>query len=90
MPLLFVNGQSETWAPKGSRRVIISWPFPGLEKRQYTVQPTIGAGGKIMPSTIIFRGTCKRISKVENAAYDPHVDVFFQPNAWADQDFCMV
>ena len=38
---------------------------------------------------IIFRGTGKRISKVEKKAYDSRVDVFFQKNAWADSGFCM-
>ena len=89
MPLPFVNGQSETWAPKGSKRVSIAQPFSGLEKRQCTVQPTIGPGGKLMQCAIIFRGTGKRISKVEKKAYDPRVDVFFQKNAWADSNFCM-
>ena len=89
VPLPFVNGQSETWASKGSKRVSIAQPFSGLEKRQCTIQPTIGPGGKLMQRAIIFRGTGKRISKVEKKAYDPRVDVFFQKNAWADSDFCM-
>ena len=76
VPLPFVNGQSETWAPKESKRVSIAQPFSGLEKRQCTIQPTIGSGGK-------------RISKLEKKACDPRVDVFFQKNAWADSDFCM-
>ena len=33
VPLPFVNGQSETWAPKGSKRVSIAQPFSGLQKR---------------------------------------------------------
>ena len=90
VPLPVVNGQSETWASKGSKRVSIAQPFSGLEKRQCTIQPTIGPGGKLMQCAIIFRGTGKRISKVEKKAYDPRVDVFFQKNAWADSDFCMV
>ena len=89
VPLPSVNGQSETWAPKGSKRVSIPQPFSGLEKRQCTIQPTIGPGGKLMQCAIIFRGAGKRISKVEKKAYDPRVDVFFQKNAWADSDFCM-
>ena len=89
VPLPFVNGQSETWAPKGNKRVSIAQPFSGLEKRQCTIQPTIGPGGKLMQCAIICRGTGKRISRVEKKAYDPRVDVFFQKNAWADSDFCM-
>ena len=89
VPLPFVNGQSETWAPKGSKRVSIAQPFSGLERRQCTIQPTIGPGGKVMQCAIIFRGTGKRISKVEKKAYVLRVDVFFQKNAWADSDSCM-
>ena len=89
VPFPFVNGQSETWAPKKSKRVSIAQPFGGLEKRQCTIQPTIGPGGNLMQRAIIFRGTGKRISKVEKKACDPRVDVFFQKNAWTDSDFCM-
>ena len=74
--LSFVNGQSETWAPKGSKRVSIAQPFSGLEKTQCTIQPTIGPSAKLMRCAIIFRGTGKRISKVEKKAYDTRVDVF--------------
>ena len=42
-----------------------------------------------MRISVIFRGTGKRISPVEEAAYHKNVDVFFQENAWADQKFCM-
>ena len=55
VPLPFVNGQSETWAPKGSKRVSIAQPFSGLEKRQCTIQPTLGPGGTLMQCAIIFR-----------------------------------
>ena len=76
VPLPLVNGWSETWAPKGSKRVSISQPFSELEKRQCTIQPILGPGGKRMRCAIIFRGTGKRISKVEKKAYDTRVDVF--------------
>ena len=76
VPLPFVSGQSETWVPKGSKRVSIAQPFSGLEKRQCTIQPTIGPGGKLMRCAIIFRGTGKRISKVEKKVYDTRVDPF--------------
>ncbi|CAB1096451.1 unnamed protein product [Ectocarpus sp. CCAP 1310/34] len=38
---------------------------------------------------IIFRGKGTGITKVEKVAYDKRIDVFFQPKAWADSDFCM-
>ena len=37
---------------------------------------------------IIFRGTGKRISQVEKAAWHPGVDVDSQGCAWADSDYC--
>lgn len=85
----FVNGQTHTWDHTGPKRIHIAQPFPGLEKRQCTVQPTIGPGGKTISCAIIFRGSGKRISAVERAAYDEHVDVYFQPKAWADSQLCM-
>ena len=37
----------------------------------------------------VFLGTVKRTSKLEKKADDPHADVFFQKNAWADSEFCV-
>lgn len=37
---------------------------------------------------IIFRGQGKRISQDEKSAWHKEVDVFFQPNAWLDQNVC--
>ena len=42
-----------------------------------------------MRCAIIFRGTGKRMSKVEKKAYDTRVDAFFQKNTWADSAFCL-
>lgn len=88
VPMGFVNGHSDTWDQTGALRVQVGQPFPGLEKRQCTVQPTFGPSGEAMRCAIIFRGK-GRVSKVERAAYDERVDVFFQPNAWADDNFCL-
>lgn len=89
VPLAFVNGMLDTWDKRGAKRVAISQPFAGLEKRQCTMQVIFGPGEKTMRISVIFRGTGKRISPVEKAAYHEDVDVFFQENAWADQKFCM-
>eukprot|EP00903_Cladosiphon_okamuranus_P011389 g10732.t1 len=89
VPLPFVNGLATTWEVQGSTRVVISQPFPGLEKRQCTMQVIFGPRKRVMRIALIFRGTGKRISRVEKAAYHKNVDVFFQKNAWADQEFCM-
>ena len=53
------------------------------------MQVIFGPVEKSMRISVIFRGTGKRISPVEKAAYHEDVDVFFQENAWADQQFCM-
>ncbi|CAB1103214.1 unnamed protein product [Ectocarpus sp. CCAP 1310/34] len=89
LPLAFVNGLLNTWEERGAKRVAISQPFPGLEKRQCTMQVIFGPGEKTLLISVIFRGTGKRISLVQKAAYHKDVDVFFQENAWADQKFCM-
>lgn len=87
MPLGFVNNKEVTWEERGAKRVHIGQPFPGLEKKHCTVQPTIVLGGKTMRCVIIFRGKGTSISRVGKAAYDKRVDVFFQPKAWADTKF---
>ena len=84
-----MNGQADTWEKTGEKRVAIAQPFAGLEKRQCTMQVIFGPGSRLMRISVIFRGTGKRISPVEKAAYHKNVDVFFQENAWADQKFCM-
>ncbi|CAB1116487.1 unnamed protein product [Ectocarpus sp. CCAP 1310/34] len=86
--LAFVNGPDSTWDETGALRVQIGQPFPGLEKRQCTVNCCIGAGDKLMRTAVIFRGKGK-VSAVEKAAYDPGVDVLFQENAWMDGPMCM-
>ncbi|CAB1104161.1 unnamed protein product [Ectocarpus sp. CCAP 1310/34] len=89
VPLAFVNGLLDTWEERGANDVAISQPFPGLEKRQFTVQVILGPGEKTLRISVIFRGTGKRISPVEKAAYHKDVDLFFEENAWTDQKFCM-
>ena len=36
---------------------------------------------------IIFRGKGKRISPLEKKSYPKNVDIYWQPNAWADTEF---
>ena len=88
VPLGFVSRQDSAWEERGSKRFHIAQPFPGLEKRQGTVQPTISPGDKTMRCAIIFRSK-GHVSQVEKQAYDKRVDVYFQSHAWADSDFCM-
>ena len=67
-------------------RVWVAQPESGLGKRQATLQMCFGPKGMIQP-VLIFQGTGKRISKDKIAAYDDKVDVYWQPNAWADTNF---
>ena len=88
MPLPFVNGLNSTWTDKESKRVRISQPSAGLEKRQCTLQLTFGPGQRVYRPAVIFRGSGKRVSAVERAAWHPGVDIYWQGCAWADSAFC--
>ncbi|KAK3255531.1 hypothetical protein CYMTET_35291 [Cymbomonas tetramitiformis] len=92
-PLGFISGLQDTYEHKGTNEVWISTPNgSSLEKRQCTLQVCFvaDAEGYSQPRlAIIFRGLGVRISAVEKAAWDPRVDVYFQPKAWADRDFCV-
>ena len=63
----------------------VAQPGSGLDKRQATFQMCFDPKRMSKPA-LIFRGTGKRISKDEIAAYDD-ADVYWQPNAWADTIF---
>ena len=84
----FVNGLTTTWADKGSKRVRVSKPSSGLEKRQGTLQLCFGPGERMYKPAVIFRGTGKRIDAVEKAAWHKGVEVYWQACAWADSAFC--
>ena len=60
----------------------------GLDNRQSTLQLCFSPE-KVVKPALIFRGKGKRISKDELMAYDKDVDVYWQPNAWADTNFCL-
>ena len=68
-------------------KVWISQPASGLDKRQCTLQICCRPSGTQPKLAIIFRGTGKRLSLEERQAWHKNVDVYFQPNAWADTDF---
>ncbi|KAK3234439.1 hypothetical protein CYMTET_55310 [Cymbomonas tetramitiformis] len=77
---------------KGSKDVWVRQPGSGLEKRQATLQICIRAGkdaeGNNLPQpplALWFRGTGKRISEAEKAAYHPDVHVYWQKCAWVDR-----
>lgn len=84
-----MNGQSETWSPEGSKHVAIAKPYSGLGKRQCTIQPTIGACGKLMLCAIIFLRAGKRIPKMEKVYDTTFAWIFSCRNAWAESEVCM-
>ena len=68
--LAFVNGLESTWDETGAKRVQISQPFAGLEKRQCTVNACFGPGAKLMRPAVIFRGK-GRVPAVEGGVRPP-------------------
>ena len=71
------------------KKIWVSQPGSGLEKRQCTLQICFHPEGEQPKIGIIFRGMGKRISEAVKLLWHPDVDVFFQLNAWADTKFCL-
>ena len=67
----------------------MSQPPSGLDKRQATLQLCIGADGEqnVKPA-LIFRGK-GRVATEEKEKYDKRVDVYFQQNAWMEEEINM-
>ena len=86
VPLPFVNEQSKTYDTLGAKQVWVSQPASGLDKRQATLQLCIRADSKQnLKPALIFRGK-GNVSTEEKEKYDKKVDVYFQQNAWMDED----
>jgi hypothetical protein len=97
VPIPFAAPHTRTLNPVGARSCRIAGAnTSGLEKRQATLQLWIcaEAGRQVVKPTIIFRGSRGRNSKLpwaaEKALYAAleNIRVAFQPNAWADEQFC--
>ena len=94
VPLPFAIDRKTTYEPKVTKenrkdhKVWVANPGPGLEKRQCTLQIAFSPVGSKLRIAIIFRGTGKRISEDEKAAYHKDVDIYWQENAWADTKVC--
>ena len=96
VPLPFASAQKKTLNPINFGSCRIAGPnMSGLEKRQATLQLWIVADAEhqyVKPS-LIFRGSTGPKSKLpwpeEKALYDtlPDIRVYFQKNAWADEEF---
>ena len=67
-----------------NKKVWVSQPTPGFEKRQCTLQICVRAAGQQLRIAIIFRGKGLRISAAEKASWHASVDVYFLDKAWAD------
>ena len=77
-----------TYEVKGIKHVHVSQQSEALSKRQATLLLCFSALGPLPNLGLIFRGTGKRVSKVEQAALAaaaPNVDVYWQPKAWSDR-----
>ena len=61
-------------------------PGAGLEKRQCSLQVCFSPDADCCCTGFLFRGTGKRISADEKAAYHPSVDVYWQQCAWVDRE----
>src|SRR3546814_20678810 len=84
VPCAFALSQHHTYHQIGDTRVWLPTPSPGLEKRQCTLQLCCRADGSQPKGAIIFRGTGKRVSKLEQEMWDQRVDVYWQANAWVE------
>ena len=89
IPMPFVIDFTTTSASKGDKKVWVREHGNGaLSKRQFTLQLCVSpVDGPQPPPALIFRGKGVRISEVEKAAYHKGVHVYWQPKAWADEDF---
>ena len=89
VPLPFVNERGTTYDTLGAKQVWVSQPSSGLDKRQATLQLCIRADGEqnVKPA-LIFRGK-GRVAMAEKGKYDKRVDVYFQQNAWMDEEINM-
>ena len=64
----------------------ISQPGSGLEKCQCSLQVMFRPEGEQPKLAIIFRGQGKHISQDGKSEWHQGVNVYFQPNAWLDQN----
>ena len=77
------------YIPKGegsTHNTRISRPCLGLEKRQCTLQVIFRPEGEQPKLTIIFRGQGKCFSENEKSEWQKDINVYFQLNAWLDQN----
>ena len=91
LPFVVYSKKTYEYIPKGegsTHNTWISQPGSGLEKRQCSVLVMLRPEGEQLKLAIIFRGQEKRISQDEKSEWHKGVNVYFQPNAWLDQNVC--
>ena len=64
-------------------------PGPELDKRQSSTQVAFTREDVDLRVSVLYRGMGKQISEDERQSYHKLVDVYWQPNAWADTDVCV-
>ena len=85
-PMPFILDDGTTYEHQGSKDVCCKSSAPGLEKRQSTAQITLFTDGiPCVKPLLIFKGKGLRISAEEKKVWDSRVTVFFQENAWCDE-----
>ena len=88
--LLLVVGTAKTYehsdksTVQHQHKVWISQPGSGLNTRQCTLQVCCRPTGEQPRLAVIFRGTGKRVSEDEKAAYQQDIDVYWRENLWAN------
>ena len=92
VPMPFVLDRNTTYESANvgrSDRVWVAQPGSGLDKRQCTLQVCFSPENNKTRIDIIFRSSSggKRISEIEKHSYHKGVDIYWQKNAWADEDF---
>ena len=90
-PVFFVVHGKKTYEyiPKGEGSTHNTWilqPGSGLEKRQCSLQVMFRPEGEQPKLAIIFRGQGMRISQDGKPEWHKGVNIYFQPNAWLDQN----
>ena len=91
LPFVVYGKKTYEYIPKGegsTHNTCISQPGSGLEKCQCSVLVMLWPEGEQLKLAIIFRGQEKRISQDEKSEWHKGVNVYFQPNAWLDQNVC--
>ena len=88
VPPPFVNEQDKTYDRLGAKQVWVSQPSSGLDKRQSTLQLCIRADREQNVKPALIFGGKGRVATEDKEKYD-RVDMYFQQNAWMDEEVNM-